>query len=257
MGFFQDIYSTAVAAYTAARPGRGLGLQLGILGTIVSFFSVTLYVPRNNLSIFMTFGAKRHWLDAHMILGLLGPLFVALHASYVWSKLAGVANLAMWGTVLSGVLTRYFFARIPLSRLKREWLLRAMERSTREAMQNLQLFLKPRLAKEVYAAFNSAGAYETEPRLVQMIVQFFKDLRAIMIITTQVRRLPTERASAKPVLTMMKQLIVMRNILFLKLLENSAEFWRRVHIFFTVAFGALVGVHVLVIWLFKPQFLFS
>ena len=103
-----ETYSSLVDLYTTSRPGRGFGLQFGILGALAAFFSVVVYVPRNRLKFLQFVGQKRHWLMMHMVLGFLGAFLVFVHATLAWSAIAGFANLAMWCAVVSGILDRYF-----------------------------------------------------------------------------------------------------------------------------------------------------
>lgn len=162
MDFLNGTYSSLVALYTTSHPGRGFGLQFGMLGTLAAFFSVVVYVPRNRLKSLQFVGQKHHWLMLHMVSGLLCSFLVFVHATLVWSGIAGFANLAMWCSVVSGILVRYFSMRM------------------------------------------------------QMTLN-------VPLLNTQ---------------------------------ENCANFWPKLHIYLSLAFGLFFGIHGLVVFLFKPLYSF-
>lgn len=162
MDFLNGTYSSLITLYTTSHPGRGFGLQFGIMGTLTAIISVIVYVPRNRLKSLQFIGQKRHWLMLHMVSGLLSAMLVFIHATVVWSGIAGFANLAMWCTMVSGILARYFSVRISMT-------------------------------------------------------------LDVLLLSTQ---------------------------------ENSANFWTKVHLYLSFAFGLFFGVHGLVVFLFKPQFSF-
>jgi hypothetical protein len=58
-------------------------------------------------------GRMQTWLSAHIFTGIVGPYMVFLHTGF---RFAGVAGLAMWGTVVvvaSGFVGRYVYTTLP------------------------------------------------------------------------------------------------------------------------------------------------
>lgn len=261
MDFLRNMDLSIFASYKTPHPGSGIGLLMGILGSLMMFLSVVSYLPRKRLESWQFLGPKQYWLDLHMVSGLFGAFLVFFHAALAWPKIAGLANVAMWGTVASGILLRYFSVRVPEARMKREYMLLSLERPARAAMLELDALKdNPELLRKVYPALNAAASFEAETRLVSMIGQFFKDVRAVLILSTRVRQLrrrgTIEESDGWPGSILIKRLILTRNIIFLKNLENGAEFWWKIHVYLSIFFGIYLGIHLLVVSLFKPRFVF-
>ena len=53
------------------------------------------------------------WLQFHMFMGLVGPYMVLLHTSWKFNGLAGATTLLTIIIVISGIIGRYIFTRIP------------------------------------------------------------------------------------------------------------------------------------------------
>lgn len=261
MDFLRNMDLSIFASCKTPHPGSGVGLSMGILGSLMMLLSVASYVPRKYLESWRHFGPKQYWLDLHIVAGFSGALLVFFHAAFLGRKIPGLANLAMWGTVASGILLRFFSVRVPEARLRREYMLQSLERPARAAMLELDTLKEnPDLMRKVFPAFDAAASFEEEPRLVNMIEQFIKDVRAVLILSTRVRQMrrrsAVEESDGWPGSILIKRLILTRNVIFLKNLENSAEFWWKIHVYFSIFFGIYLGIHLLVVSLFKPRFVF-
>ncbi len=261
MDFLRNMDLSIFASCKTPHSGSGVGLSMGILGSLMMFLSVASYVPRKYLESWRNFGPKQYWLDLHIVAGFSGALLVFFHAAFLGRKIPGLANLAMWGTVASGILLRFFSVRVPEARLRREYMLLSIERSARVAVLELDsLKDNPELLRKIYPALNAAVSSEAEPRLVSMVGQFIKDVRAVLILSTRVRQMrrrsAVEESDGWPGSILIKRLILTRNVIFLKNLENGAEFWWKIHVYFSIFFGIYLGIHLLVVSLFKPRFVF-
>lgn len=114
-------YSSLVAAICAGwilrhqklvDPNEGLGYWLGIIGG--SLMLLLLFYPAGKKSrLLRRLGLVKHWFRIHMIIGLVGPLLILYHCNFsvasINSKVALYAMLAVAG---SGIVGRYFYARI-------------------------------------------------------------------------------------------------------------------------------------------------
>ncbi len=243
------------------HPGSGVGLLMGILGALMMLLSVASYVPRKYLESWRDFGPKQYWLYLHVAAGFSGALLVFFHAAFLGRKIPGLANLAMWSVIASGILLRFLSVRVPEARLRREYMLLSIEGSARGAVLELDsLKDDPELLRKVSPALNAAISFEAERRLVNMIGQFFKDARAVLLLSTRVRQLRRKNAAGKseewPGSILIKRLVLTRNVILLKNLENSTEFWWKIHVYLSILFGIYLGIHLLVVSLFKPRFVF-
>jgi hypothetical protein len=74
------------------RPSGTIGVDMGMLGVLM-FFIIFLYPLRKRWGWLGKQGNSRHWLDFHVILGTAAPLVIALHSSF---KFGGIAGMAFW-----------------------------------------------------------------------------------------------------------------------------------------------------------------
>jgi len=94
------------------KPGGLRGHGLGVIGTFMMLL-LLLYSLRKRSKIFGNIGQLTKWLDFHIFLGIMGPLFVVLHTAF---KLNGIVALSFWSMIavaVSGILGRYLYLQIP------------------------------------------------------------------------------------------------------------------------------------------------
>lgn len=88
------------------------GHGMGIVGFVLMLMTETLYSLRKR-SRSVRWGKMSTWLQTHIFMGLVGPYMVLLHTSWKFNGLAGVTTLLTVIIVLSGLIGRYIFTRIP------------------------------------------------------------------------------------------------------------------------------------------------
>ena len=124
-------------AYWDLKPGGELGLRFGAAG-LAMMTLMHAYSARKRLRPLRRLGPLRNWLSVHILLGVLGPLFVVLHSSF---KVGGLVSISFWSMVavaLSGVFGRYLYLQIPRTRAGEELTLAEVERSDRELTARLR-----------------------------------------------------------------------------------------------------------------------
>ena len=94
------------------RPSGPIGVNLGLFGVLM-FFVIYLYPLRKRWGWLGRQGNARHWLDFHVVLGTAAPLVIALHSSFKFGGIAGMAFWIMVAVSLSGVIGRYLYGQIP------------------------------------------------------------------------------------------------------------------------------------------------
>jgi hypothetical protein len=101
--------------YWRFKSGGSTGHPLGVAGA--SMLVVMLaYSVRKRVAGLQRLGPLSLWLDAHILLGVVGPLLVVLHSAF---KVQGLVALSFWSMVLvalSGVLGRFLYLQIPRTR---------------------------------------------------------------------------------------------------------------------------------------------
>lgn len=95
-------------------PEHGLGYWLGIAGGSAMLL-LLLYPLRKRLSALRLIGSTVFWFRLHMILGIAGPVLILFHANFkLGSTNSNVALFAMLTVAFSGIIGRYFYAKIHL-----------------------------------------------------------------------------------------------------------------------------------------------
>lgn len=101
-----------VSRLSLIRPESDLGYALGVTGGTMMLL-LFAYPLRKRVPFMQAWGKTRYWFWWHMVLGILGPTAILLHASYDFGSLnATVAFSAMACVSLSGVFGRFVYARI-------------------------------------------------------------------------------------------------------------------------------------------------
>jgi len=114
------------------KPSGTIGLHLGMFGVLLFLF-IYLYPIRKKWAWLGRQGNSKRWLDIHVLLGLVTPVFITFHSAFKFNGIAGVAYWIMIVVLLSGVVGRYIYAQIPRN-------LNSAELSLREAQeQSLRL----------------------------------------------------------------------------------------------------------------------
>ena len=90
----------------------GLGYAFGITGSVLMLLLLA-YPLRKRLRGMRNIGKIANWFRLHMLLGIVGPIFILFHANFnLGSVNSTVALAAMLIVATSGIAGRYFYSRI-------------------------------------------------------------------------------------------------------------------------------------------------
>ena len=107
------LYAVAYSQASAFPKASSLvGHGIGIVGFILMLMTATLYSLRK-LRSDASWGSTAAWLKFHMVTGLVGPYMVLLHTAMKFNGLAGLAMLLTVVVVVSGLIGRYIYTRVP------------------------------------------------------------------------------------------------------------------------------------------------
>ncbi len=93
-------------------PERGIGYALGIIGGSLMLL-LLLYPARKRARWLGFIGTVKRWFQAHMFLGVVGPMCVLFHSNF--SLGATNSNVALWSMIVvaaSGLVGRYFYTKL-------------------------------------------------------------------------------------------------------------------------------------------------
>jgi hypothetical protein len=93
-------------------PGDDVGYYMGLVGGVMMLLLLT-YPLRKYLHGFRNWGPVRHWFSIHMWLGVVGPVLVIAHSTFILkSTNATVAFICMLFVAASGIVGRFIYVRI-------------------------------------------------------------------------------------------------------------------------------------------------
>jgi len=247
--------------HSLLRPSGPIGVNLGMLGLLL-FFLIFLYPLRKKWGWLGRQGNSRHWLDYHVVLGTAAPLVIALHSSFKFGGVAGMAFWIMTAVTLSGFIGRYLYSQIPRSldaaelsikeiqemEIKLRW--NAEDKYEKIGTDLIELYALPSAAEVARASMVTA--------LCLMIWLDFK--RPLQVSSLRLRAAgfgpwlfalcglyPTHKRSLEIAIQVaQKQASLSKRILFLSRTRQSFGLWHVVHRPFSYSFALLAIVHIVV-----------
>jgi len=95
------------------KPSGIYGQGLGIIGTFMIAFGVSIYIARKRYNFLSKHIRLKYLLEFHIFLCTLGPILILFHTAF---KFGGIVSIAFWSmvaVVLSGVAGRFIYIQIP------------------------------------------------------------------------------------------------------------------------------------------------
>ena len=248
--------------HSLLRPSGAIGVNLGVFGVLL-FFLIYLYPLRKKWGWLGRQGNSRHWLDFHIIMGTAAPLVIALHSSFKFGGIAGMAFWIMTAVTLSGFVGRYLYAQIPRS-------LNAAELSAREIKE-----METKLygdAEERHGQFGAGLAELLALPSSEQVAQTSIVTALCWMIWLDLKRpfqvsrlrlqaegfgawiislfgtLPTRSSRLELAIQMARrQASLSKRVLFLSRTKQVFSLWHVVHRPFSYSFALLAIVHILVV----------
>jgi len=248
-------------SHQSIKPGGIRGHGLGILGTLMMVLLLT-YSLRKKTNIFGNIGNIGTWLDFHIYLGIMGPLFVILHSSF---KLNGIVAISFWSMIsvaLSGVLGRYIYLQIPRNISGHEMNLSDLE-NTNE-----------RILNEIESKYSVDGAYvsKIETMIVgnlnpdkselSMLFSFlmadiFRVFRVKKIRKILRRSTGLSKKQIRILLGLMnKKAFIHRRLILWNKIHQLFHYWHVFHKPFAIIMYLIMVVHVAITIVFGYTWLF-
>lgn len=247
------------------RPSGSLGLTLGLFGLAI-FVVIFLYPLRKRWPWLKRQGITRHWLDFHILLGLLAPFVIAFHSSFKFRGLAGMAFWIMSAVALSGVVGRYLYAQIPRSLSAAELSLQEARETQGQLTQQLATQkVVPSSELEPLFRLPSVEIVQSEPMILILCSMVLIDLRRELRIArlrlhavdrwravmTLAGLLPSGLSGLERVIdTARRQATLSKRVLFLSRSHQVFHLWHVIHRPFSYSFAVLAALHIMVVVLF-------
>jgi hypothetical protein len=241
------------------RSSGTVGIQLGFI-SLAMFGILFLYPLRKRWKWLSRIGATRRWLRVHVLFGVATPLVVTFHTAFRTNGVAGLAYWTMMAVVISGVVGRYLYAKVPRSlnsvKVSVEEL-GAQTAALAARLQDQNLFpageliplLKLPPAEEirrmsiVRALWIMMRIDLSRPFRVSRLRR--RALKGTQFLTTLGGFLPSHNREVETIVgNLRRQSRLTTAIAFLDRTERIFHLWHVVHRPFSISFAILAGVHI-------------
>jgi hypothetical protein len=244
------------------KPGGTIGHGLGILGSTM-ILMLFFYSARKRCILGLRFGHIRQWLNLHIFLGLMGPLYVTLHTAFKFGGIVAVSYFSMVAVVVSGIVGRYIYVQIPRALSGEELTAVEMDQQSRHLYQLLEAYNLDAGLLEKIRLF-------TEPRITRRLGLFSvipgillndllrparrRRLRALVRNANgSLRNMDTE----KLIRIINSRALLLRKIELLSTIQQVFHIWHVVHKPFATVMLVIMLVHVSVAVLFGYRWIFG
>jgi hypothetical protein len=226
----------------------GLGYWLGLAG-LACMIALLFYSVRKRVRSLRSVGPVRRWLSVHMMLGLVGPIFVLFHANF---RLGSLNSNVSLGCVLlvasSGVVGRLLYPRIHHGLTGRRATLsdvRAATESHRAGLADATA-QEPVLFQELAAIDDLAAGSGGLAKLSARMFVFRRRARALR------RRYPAlwKAGSGRHPGGLGDYVSAVGRVLSFRVYERMFSLWHSFHLPFCFLLFGAAAVHVLAVHLY-------
>ena len=228
--------------HTWFKPSGAYGHGLGIIGTIMILFGVTIYIARKRYGFLSKVIRLKYLLEFHIFLCTLGPILILFHTAFKFGGIVSVAFWSMVAVVLSGVVGRFIYIQIP----------RTIE--GRELTLNEVQGLKTNLAEVLNEKYN------LNENTIQLLVSFTENLNSDKRTSSLKNALKGEvlpKSERVSIIKMVKhEKSLSRKIVRLQTMQRLFKYWHVAHLPFAIIMLVIVIVHIIVTLLFGYKWIF-
>ena len=228
------------------KPSGTYGHGLGILGTFLILFGVTIYIARKRYNFLSKYIRLKYLLEFHIFLCTLGPIMILFHTAF---KFGGIVSIAFWSmvaVVLSGVIGRFIYIQIPRTIEGREL--------TLNEVKNTKIDLATVLSEK----------YNLNNDVIQLFISFSIDddkSKSKKVTTNSLKKvLRTQKVPKTDVVTILKMVksekSLSRKITRLQLMQKLFKYWHVAHLPFALIMLVIVIIHVAITLAFGYKWIF-
>lgn len=243
------------------KPSGILGHGFGIIGSLMMIFGVALYMIRKRVRRFFGYGYLKHWLEFHIFLCTVGPIFVLYHTAFKFGGIVAVSFWSMVAVVASGVAGRFIYVQIPRT-------IQGKELNAKE-LNELNDDLTHKLKKEYSINGNIISKLDKHSQtdkyrqvgfgtsFVMMIQDYFGTRSVLHQIKRELNRLSIKGEREKEILRISKsKLVLSRKIGMLRTTQKLFRYWHIVHLPFAITMFVIMFVHIAVTIIFGYKWIF-
>ena len=135
---------------TYLSPKSGLGYAIGIVGGVLILMQL-LYALRKRVRSLRFVGTVAGWFQAHMMLGIVGPVCILIHCGFsLGATNSNIALFCMLTVAGSGIFGRYFYSKVHRGLYGRKASLAELQASAQDLRdRGTKLMMMPELMDRV------------------------------------------------------------------------------------------------------------
>ncbi len=235
----------------ALRPSGSIGIALGIAGTVLLLL-IAIYPLRKRWKWLSKKGKTKHWLDYHILMGLVAPVLITFHTSFKFRGVAGLAYWSMIAVVISGLVGRYLYSMIPRKLGEIEMSFEEAERA-RSALTDLieSRHVLTREELDSLMELPSRDEVRNMPLLKTLALIIRLDARRAYRARRLRRRAAyhvVNNAELQQTLALAaRQARLAKNVLFLAKIRRMFQLWHVIHRPFSISLAVLALLHIAVV----------
>ena len=215
------------------KPSGVYGQGLGILGTIMITFGVSIYIARKRYNFLSKYIRLKYLLEFHIFLCTLGPILILFHTAFLFGGTVSIAFWSMVAVVLSGVIGRFIYIQIP------------------RTIEGRALSLKEVKHMKTDVAVVLTEKYKLDEHIVDSIVSYTNEEKVSGNYKTtgnlrkELKRINLPKKERISILKMVKnELSLSRKIGRLETMQRLFKYWHVAHMPFALIMLIIVIIHV-------------
>ena len=227
------------------KPSGAFGHGLGIIGTLLILFGVSIYIARKRYKFMSKLIRLKYLLEFHIFLCVLGPIMILFHTAFKFGGIVSVAFWSMVAVVLSGVIGRFIYIQIP------------------RTIEGRQLNLQEVKAMQTDLSTMLYDEYDLDDKTIDLFTRFAHEEE---IANHKVSTAELKKAMKKSVIPPQKRTNVLkllknerrlsRRIGRLQQMQKLFKYWHVAHLPFALIMLVIVIIHIAVTLAFGYKWIF-
>ena len=247
--------------HSSLKPSGSIGHGIGIIGSLMMIFGVAFYMIRKRARKFHSWGILKYWLEFHIFLCTLGPIFVLYHTAFKFGGIVSVSFWSMVAVVLSGVIGRFIYIQIPHSISGQELTMNELNEMTLELDKKLKAesSLTNFLLLEIDNAYNPEMYKKMSfaSGIIYTFKEHFKIRKVLKQIQSLLKEAKADKHHIREILTIAKnKTIISRRIGLLRTMQNFFRYWHIIHLPFAIVMFVIMFIHVVITITFGYKWIF-
>ena len=236
------------------KPSGTYGHGLGIVGTLMILFGVSIYIARKRYNFLVRFIRLKYLLEFHIFLCTLGPILILFHTAF---KFGGIVSIAFWSmvaVVLSGVIGRFIYIQIPRTIEGRALNKNELQKIRTDMAEELKN--KESIGAEVLSMIRETSITEDNSDL-DFFHQFLQERKIISRVRGKLQNAGLPPKAQKEIIkTVKKEISLSHRIRRLQKMQSLFKYWHVAHLPFALIMLIIVVIHVGITLAFGYKWIF-